>query len=272
MRIVFLGDIVGRSGREVVIQELPALRNKLSIDAVVVNAENASHGFGLSPAIAEDLFKAGVDVITLGNHSWDRKDLIPYIRNTPKIIRPLNYPPQTPGAGHYIFMLPNNKKLLVINALGRLFMEPMDDPFRMIDELLSKYRFGIDVHAILIDIHAEATSEKAAVAHYFDGRVSMVVGTHTHIPTADYRILPSGTAFQTDAGMCGDYNSVIGMQKEAAIYRFVTKMPGMRLSPAEGSATLCGLLVETDDKTGKALRVSPIRLKGDLDPILPQWT
>lgn len=272
MRIVFLGDIVGRCGREVVFQELPPLKKKLAIDVVVANAENASHGFGLSPAIAEDLFKAGVDVITLGNHSWDRKDLIPYIRNNnTRVIRPLNYPPQTPGVGHYIHMLPNSKKILVINAMGRLFMEPLDDPFRMIEELISKYRFGIDVHAILIDIHAEATSEKAAMAHYFDGRVSVVVGSHTHIPTADYRILPSGTAFQTDAGMCGDYNSVIGMQKEAAIYRFVTKMPGMRLSPAEGSATLCGLIVETDDRTGQALRVSPVRLKGDLDPIVPQW-
>ncbi|MDI2089904.1 TIGR00282 family metallophosphoesterase [Commensalibacter oyaizuii] len=271
MRIVFLGDIVGRSGREVIFKELPVLKQQLRIDGVVVNGENASHGFGLSPAIATDLFKSGVDVITLGNHSWDRKDLIPFIQNEPRIIRPLNYPPKTPGLGYYITTLRANRKMLVINAMGRLFMEPLDDPFRMIDELLSRYRLGKEVHMILVDIHAEATSEKTALAHYLDGRVSVVVGTHTHVPTADYRILPSGTAFQTDAGMCGDYNSVIGMQKDAAIYRFITKMPGIRFAPAEGQATLCGLVVQIDDATGHAQRVAPIRIGGELDSVVPDW-
>lgn len=269
MRIVFLGDIVGRCGREVVIQELPSLRKKLSLDQVVVNAENASHGFGLSPSIAQELFKAGVDVITLGNHSWDRKDLIPYIVQEPRIVRPLNYPKVAPGLGYYISKTANQQKILVINVLGRLFMEPLDDPFCLIDRLIQNYQLGRDVDAILIDIHAEATSEKMALAYYLDGRVSVVVGTHTHVPTADYRILPDGTAYQTDAGMCGDYNSVIGMQKEAAINRFVTKMPGHRFHPAEGSATLCGLFIELDDETGLASKVAPLRMQGVLASAMP---
>lgn len=270
MRIAFLGDIVGRCGREIVLKELPSLRTKLDLDQIIVNAENASHGFGLSPLIAQNLFKAGVDVITLGNHSWDRKDLIPYISQEPRIIRPLNYPVGTPGSGYYISENVHQQKLLVINAMGRLFMDPLDDPFYMIDQLLQNYRLGQEVQAILIDIHAEATSEKMALAYYLDGRASIVVGTHTHVPTADYRILPSGTAYQTDAGMCGDYNSVIGMKQEAAINRFVSKMPGHRFHPAEGEATLCGLFVETNDETGLAIKVAPIRLQGQLDPYFPE--
>ncbi len=270
MRVAFLGDIVGRSGREAVIKELPNLRSKLLLDHVIVNAENASHGFGLSPLIAQELFKAGIDVITLGNHSWDRKDLIPYIIKEPKIIRPINYPEGTPGKGYYISSIDKDRKILVINAMGRLYMDPLDDPFNSIHKLLQSYSLGSDVNAILVDIHAEASSEKMALGYFLDGEVSVVIGTHTHVPTADYRILPKGTAYQTDAGMCGDYNSVIGMKPDAAINRFLKKIPVSRFEPAENQATICGLLIEIDDKTGMALKVSPIRLEGELDFFLPE--
>ena len=269
MRILFLGDIVGRSGRDAVEQHLPELRRRLGVELAVVNAENASHGFGLTPAMADTLFAAGCDVLTLGNHAWDRKELIGHIGSTPRIIRPLNFPPGTPGAGSVVVSLPDGRRVLVANAMGRLFMDALDDPFRTVPELLSRHRLGVTVAAILVDFHAEATSEKAALAHLLDGRVSLVVGTHTHTPTADHRILPGGTAFQADAGMCGDYDSVIGMGKEAAVAKFVRKMPGERLQPADGEATICGLFVDTDDATGLARRVAPLRIGGRLSPAMP---
>ena len=269
MRILFLGDIVGRSGRDAVQSRLPGLRRQLAVDLAVVNAENASHGFGLAPAMADSLFAAGCDVLTLGNHAWDRKELIGHIGTAPRIIRPLNFPAGTPGQGSVLVTLGDGRKALVLNAMGRLFMDPLDDPFRTTAELLSRYRLGGTVSAIVVDFHAEATSEKVAMAHHLDGRVSLVVGTHTHTPTSDHRILSGGTAFQADAGMCGDYDSVIGMGKEAAVARFVRKMPGERLSPADGEATVCGLLVETDDRTGLARSVSPLRLGGALSQAMP---
>lgn len=271
MRILFLGDIVGRSGREGVLSRLPTLRQKLALDLVIVNAENASHGFGLSPGIATDLFNGGVDVITLGNHSWDRRDLIPHIDAAPRIIRPLNFPPGTPGNGSVQIELTDGRKALVVNAMGRLFMDPLDDPFRSINELLTRHRLGVTTQAIVVDIHAEATSEKWALGNVLDGRVSLVVGTHTHTPTADHRILPAGTAFQTDAGMCGDYDSVIGMSKAPAMTRFLRKMPGERLQPAEGEATICGIMVETDDATGLARRLAPLRQGGLLAQTMPDF-
>lgn len=269
MRILFLGDVVGRSGRDAVEARLPELRRVLSVDLAVVNAENASHGFGLAPAMADSLFAAGCDVLTLGNHAWDRRELIGHIGQAPRIVRPLNFPPGTPGAGSVLVSLADGRRALVINAMGRLFMDALDDPFRAVAELLSKHRLGVTVAAIVLDFHAEATSEKVAIAHHLDGRVSLVVGTHTHTPTADHRILAGGTAFQADAGMCGDYDSVIGMGKEAAIAKFVRKMPGERLQPADGEATLCGLLVETDDRTGLARSVQPLRLGGSLSQAMP---
>ena len=269
MRILFLGDVVGRSGRDALVARLPGLRAQLRADLVVVNAENASHGFGLAPAMADTLFAAGCDVLTLGNHAWDRKELIGHIGSAPRIVRPLNFPPGTPGAGSVAVSLADGRKALVLNAMGRLFMDALDDPFRVVPELLSKHRLGVTVAAIVVDFHAEATSEKAAFAHLLDGRVSLVVGTHTHTPTADHRILSGGTAFQADAGMCGDYDSVIGMGKEAAVAKFVRKMPGERLQPADGEATICGLFVETDDATGLALRVAPVRIGGRLSPAMP---
>lgn len=269
MRILFLGDIVGRSGRDAVAARLPELRSALSLDLVVANAENASHGFGLAPAMADALFAVGCDVLTLGNHAWDRRELVGHINQAPRIVRPLNFPPGTPGAGSVLVSLADGRKALVVNAMGRLFMDPLDDPFRMLTELLSRHRLGVTVQAIVVDFHAEATSEKAAIAHHLDGKVSLVVGTHTHTPTADHRILAGGTAFQADAGMCGDYDSVIGMGKEAAIAKFVRKMPGERLQPADGEATLCGLLVQTDDRTGLARDVQPLRLGGLLSQSMP---
>ena len=264
MKLLFLGDIVGRSGRDAVCTCLPEWRKTLDLDVVVANGENASHGFGLSTSCATELFRAGVDVLTLGNHAWDRKDLMRDIESEPRIIRPMNFPPGTPGQGAYSVVLPNGKKVLVINVMGRLFMDPLDDPFRSVKDYLSRHKLGVTAHAILVDVHAETSSEKLALGHYLDGRVSVVVGTHTHVPTADERLLRGGTAYQTDAGMCGDYDSVIGMKKEAAIARFVRKLPGERLQPAEGEATVCGLYVETNDSTGLALRVKAIRHGGML--------
>ncbi len=269
MRILFLGDIVGRAGRERVEAALPELRPQLRLDLVVVNAENASHGFGLAPAMADSLFAAGADVITLGNHAWDRKELIGHISQAPRIIRPINFPPGTPGAGSVIVGLADGRRVLVANVMGRLFMDAMDDPFRATAELLSRHRLGVTIQAAVIDFHAEATSEKMAFAHSVDGRVSLVVGTHTHTPTADHRVLPGGTAFMSDAGMCGDYDSVIGMGKEAAVARFVRKMPGERLAPAEGEASLSGVLVETDDRSGLARSIEPLRLGGALSQTVP---
>jgi metallophosphoesterase (TIGR00282 family) len=269
MRILFLGDLVGRTGRDAVGAALPGLRESLRLDLVVVNAENASHGFGLGPDMAKALFAAGTDVITLGNHAWDRKEIIPYIAETPRLIRPLNYPPGTPGAGSVVVDLPGGRRALVAQAMGRLYMDPLDDPFRGTSDLLARYRLGGNVQAILVDLHAEATSEKMAFAHMFDGQVSMVVGTHTHCPSADAQILPGGTGFQSDAGMCGDYDSVIGMAKEGATLRFWRKMPGEKLGPAEGPATICGVFVETDDQTGRARRVEPLRMGGRLSQAMP---
>ncbi|EHH67596.1 hypothetical protein GMO_20490 [Gluconobacter morbifer G707] len=241
------------------------------MDLVVVNGENASHGYGLSPDIAKNLLNAGVDVITLGNHAWDRRDMISHINQTPRIVRPINYPAGTPGQGSYIVELERDRRALVINVMGRIFMDPLDDPFRTVGELLARHRLGVTVHAIVLDVHAEATSEKMGMGAFFDGRVSLVVGTHTHVPTADHRILPGGTAYQTDAGMCGNYDSVIGMGKAASLHRLVRKIPGERPQPAEGEATVCGLMVETDDSTGLAVRVAPLRMGEHLAPNWPDF-
>jgi metallophosphoesterase (TIGR00282 family) len=270
MRILFLGDVVGRTGRDTLIAELPGLRRRLNLDFVVVNGENASHGFGLAPAMADAFFAAGADVITLGNHAWDRKELLGYIETQPRLIRPLNFPPGTPGHGSVVVDLPDGRRVLVLQVMGRLFMEPNDDPFRLTAELLGKHRLGVTIDAIVADFHGEATSEKMAYGHSFDGRVSLVVGTHTHVPTADLQILPSGTAYQTDAGMCGDYDSVIGMDKGTAAARFWRRVPGERLAPSEGIATLCGVFIETDAKTGLAARAEPVRLGGRLRAMMPE--
>lgn len=251
---------MGRSGRTAVIDALPDLREKLKLDFVVVNAENAASGFGTTSKIAGQVIQAGADVLTGGNHTFDQKELLSVIDNDARILRPVNYPDPTPGRGYGVFDAPRGKKVLVINAMGRVFMNPMDCPFKAIDKVLTKYRLGATVHAVIVDFHGEASSEKMAMGHYLDGRASLVVGTHSHVPTADAQILPGGTAYQTDAGMCGDYNSVIGMEKTEPISRFLTKINRERFSPAGGEATVCGTFIETDDRTGLANRIEPLRL------------
>jgi metallophosphoesterase (TIGR00282 family) len=270
MRILFLGDVVGRAGRTAVIEQLPGLRRRLALDFVVINVENAAGGFGITREIAIDLEEAGADCLTTGNHVWDQRDIIPYIADDPRLLRPANFPEGTPGRGATVLAAGADKRVLVVNLMARLFMDPLDDPFAAIDRILADAAMPRDVDAILLDFHGEATSEKMAMAHWLDGRVSVVVGTHSHVPTADVQVLPGGTAYQSDAGMCGDYDSVIGMRKEVAVARFVRKMPTERLSPADGPVTLCGLFVETDDATGLARRAVPVRIGGRLQGAFPE--
>jgi metallophosphoesterase (TIGR00282 family) len=243
----------------------------LGLDWVIVNAENAASGFGLTPDICEELFSVGVDVITTGNHIWDQRSILEYIGREPRVLRPANYPAGTPGNGYCVLEKSGKgKKLLVINVMTRLFMDTLDDPFAQIEQILSKYTLQErGLGAIFLDVHGEASSEKQAIAHMVDGRTSAVVGTHTHVPTADAHILPKGTGYQTDAGMCGDYNSVIGFEPAMAITRFRTKMPSGRLTPAMGEATLCGVYYEINDKTGLCDKIAPLRLGGRLRPEWP---
>ncbi|HTV45149.1 MAG TPA: TIGR00282 family metallophosphoesterase [Stellaceae bacterium] len=270
MNLLLCGDVMGRPGREAVRQHLPSLRRALALDLVVVNAENAAHGFGLTERLCGEFYDCGVDVLTTGNHVWDQRELITYIERDPCVLRPANFPAGTPGAGWRLQPLADGRKALVINLMGRLFMDALDDPFARLDAILADHPLGAGVAAIIVDFHAEASSEKMALGHFADGRVSAVLGTHSHIPTGDAQILPGGTAYQTDAGMCGDYDSVIGLQKGPAVRRFVTKMPGDRPQVAEGEGTLCGVLVETDDASGLARRVEPVRIGGRLAPAMPR--
>jgi metallophosphoesterase (TIGR00282 family) len=269
MRILFCGDLVGRAGRNVAAAMLPRLRRELSLDFVVVNGENAAGGFGITEQICNQLYAAGVDAITTGNHVWDQKETLGFIPRHPRLLRPENFPAGTPGQGHGLFETPAGKRVLVINVMGRLFMDALDDPFAAVAERLAAYRLGQNADAILVDVHAEATSEKQAMGHFLDGKVSIVVGTHTHVPTADARVLAGGTAFMSDAGMCGDYDSVIGMEKAVPIARFTSKLPTERMVPANGPATLSGLLVETDDRTGLALSAFAFREGGVLPASRP---
>ena len=271
MRLLFLGDVVGRAGRKAVLEHLPELRRRYKLDFVVVNAENSAGGFGITESILEELTDAGADAVTLGNHAFDQKDALVFIERQPRLIRPLNLPKGTPGRGAGLFQATNGAEVLVINALGRVFMSEMDCPFRAIENEVTACKLGREADAIFIDFHAEATSEKQALAHFLDGRVTAVVGTHTHAPTADERVLPGGTAFMSDVGMCGDYHSVLGMTSAEPVSRFLTRIPRERFEPAMGPATVCGVAIETDDKTGQALRVSGIRLGGVLAPTEPRF-
>ncbi len=270
MRTLFLGDIVGKSGRRALTSQVPALRRRLGLDFVIANGENAAHGFGITAAICADLYDAGVDVITTGNHVWDQRDIMAYIDGDTRLLRPINFPQGTPGRGMGVYKAANGGKVLVINVMGRLFMDPLDHPFEALEIALRGHSLGGTVRTIVVDVHGEATSEKMAIGHAFDGRVSLVVGTHSHVPTADDQILPGGTAYQSDAGMCGDYDSVIGMKKQGSINRFRRQVPGERLEPADGEATLCGVLVETDDVSGRARTIAPLRLGGRLSPAWPE--
>lgn len=269
MRLLFLGDIVGRAGREAVMRELPGLRRALDVEFAAVNGENAAGGFGITQKICDELFDAGADAITLGNHAWDQKEALVHIAREPRLIRPVNYPAGTPGKGAAMFATARGKRVFVVNAMGRIFMDPLDDPFALVDEALNEARLGKAADAVIVDIHAEATSEKMAMGHFCDGRASLVIGTHSHVPTADTQILPHGTAFQTDAGACCDYDSVIGMEKTEPLNRFTRRISSSRMEPADGPATVCGVFVETDAKTGLALRIEPIRVGGRLREAVP---
>ena len=265
MNLLFLGDVMGRTGRTAIVERLPRLRKDWHLDFVVVNGENASNGAGMTGAHAKLLLDAGVDCLTLGDHAFDQKDMLQFIQSEPRVLRPLNYAKAAPGKGARIFDVPGGRRVIVAQVLGQVFMKRVfDDPFSAVDKVLRAHPLGGLVNASLIDMHCEATSEKMGMGHYCDGRASVVAGSHTHVPTADAMILPGGTAYITDAGMCGDYNSVIGMDKAEPLRRFVTGMARVRFSPADGEATLSGLYVETNDRTGKASRVELVRDGGVL--------
>ncbi|MEM9394201.1 MAG: TIGR00282 family metallophosphoesterase [Pseudomonadota bacterium] len=265
MKLLFLGDVVGRAGRTAVTEHLPRLRTEWRLDFVVINGENASNGAGLTPDHARGLLEAGADVITLGDHAFDQRDMLQFIEAEPRILRPINYAKDAPGKGARVYDAPGGRKILVAQILGQVFMKrPFADPFSALDALLRAHPRGGLVNASLLDIHCEATSEKMAIGQYCAGKASVVVGTHTHVPTSDVQILEGETAYQTDAGMCGDYNSVIGMDPAEPLRRFVTGMPKGRFQPALGEATLSGLYVETDDRSGAAKRVEMVRQGGRL--------
>ena len=269
MRLLFVGDIVGRSGRKVLLETLPRLRKRYALDFVIVNGENSAGGFGITESILNDFLEAGADCVTLGNHAFDQKDALVFIDRQPRLVRPLNLPKGTPGRGAGLYKASNGADVLVINALGRVFMSEMDCPFRAIDNEVTVCRLKQGADAIFVDFHAEATSEKQALAHFLDGRVSAVVGTHTHVPTSDNRVLSGGTAYMSDAGMTGDYNSVLGMDRAEPVHRFLSRIPNERFQPADGPATLSGAAVDIDDATGLANWILPVRLGGVLPPTEP---
>jgi metallophosphoesterase (TIGR00282 family) len=270
MRLLFVGDVVGRSGRAAITQRLPGLKRDWKLDCVIVNGENAAGGFGITEAIYNEFLDAGADVISGGNHSWDQREALVFIERAPRLLRPINYPPGTPGRGATMVDA-KGKRVLVINVMGRIFMDPLDDPFPAVERELAACALGTGADAIVVDIHCEATSEKQAMGHYCDGRATLVVGTHTHAPTADYRVLPGGTAFITDVGMTGDFDSIIGMSKAEPLNRFTRKIASGKFEPASGPATLCGIAVETDDATGLATRCAPVRLGGQLHEARPDF-
>ena len=272
MRLLFLGDVVGRAGRQAVIAKLPELRDRYRLDFVAVNGENAAGGFGITEAIYQEFIDAGADVITGGNHSWDQREALVFIERAPRLIRPINYPAGTPGRGVALIEARSGARVLVVNAMGRIFMDPLDDPFAAVERELAACALGAGADAIVIDLHAEATSEKQTMGHFVDGRATLVVGTHTHAPTADHQILPGGTAFMSDVGMTGDYDSVIGMAKHEPLGRFLRRIASAKFEPATGPGTLCAIAVETD-AAGLAQRIASVRLGGRLEQALPaMWT
>lgn len=272
MRIVFIGDVVGRSGREALQKHLPKLKKNLDPDVVIVNGENAANGAGITAKICKEFYDWGTDVITTGNHVWGQREIIPHIDKDKNLLRPINYPPGTPGNGLVKYRTQTGKTIVIINAMARLFMDALDDPFRTVKEAIANETMGQTTDAIFVDFHGETTSEKMSFGHYFDGQISAVVGTHTHVPTADAHVMEHGTGYMSDAGMTGDYDSVIGFQKDIAMHRFIRKLPGERQRPASGTGTVCGVLIVTNDKTGLAERMEPIRIGGILRKSQPkQW-
>jgi len=271
MRILFIGDIVGRSGRAVVLERLPGLIRDWKLDFVAINGENAAGGFGITEAIYQDLVDAGADIVTGGNHSWDQREALVFIERAPRLLRPINFPAGTPGRGAGVIEAKNGARVLVVNVMGRIFMDPLDDPFAAVERELTACALKRDADAVVVDIHCEATSEKQAMGHFCDGRASLVVGTHTHVPTADHQVLPRGTAFISDVGMTGDYDSVIGMGKDEPLNRFVRRIASGRFEPALGPATFCAVAVETADASGLARRVGAVRLGGRLEEVRPAF-
>ncbi len=259
MKIVYCGDIVGRPGREAVLNNIKKLKDEYKFDVFVANVDNAAHGFGATPGICRDLLNGGVTALVTGDHVWNQREILPFLDECKQIVRPLNYSDTLSGKGAREIMLANGKKILVVEVVGRLFMEAVDCPAQAMDKLLKLYTLGRNIDAIFVDIHAEATAEKISFGHFLDGRVSAVIGSHTHVPTSDTMILPNGTAYQTDAGMCGDYSGVIGFEKEEPIARLNRRFTGNRLVPCKGSGSFWGTFVETDDKTGLAVRIEQIK-------------
>src|SRR5499425_62371 len=270
MRILFVGDIVGRSGRAAALERLPMLIAQWRLDFVAVNGENAAGGFGITEAIYQELVDAGADAITGGNHSWDQKEALVFIERAPKLLRPINYPAGTPGRGAALIEAKNGARVLIVNAMGRIFMDPLDDPFAAVERELAACPLKQAADAVIVDIHGEATSEKQSMGHFCDGRASLLVGTHTHAPTADHQILPGGTAFISDVGMTGDYDSVIGMAKHEPLARFLRRIASAKFEPATGPATLCAVAVETD-AGGLAERIAAVRLGGRLEEARPSF-
>ncbi|AKH99152.1 metallophosphoesterase, MG_246/BB_0505 family [Hoeflea sp. IMCC20628] len=272
MRLLFLGDMVGRSGRTAVWNRLPGLIRDYKLDFVIVNGENAAGGFGITEAIFLETLEAGADVVTTGNHVWDQREALVYADRQDRFLRPANYPPGTPGRGSNLYIARNGARVLVANVMGRVFMHPdLDDPFSAGEAILNACPLGEQADAVVFDFHAEATSEKLCFAHFVDGRASFVVGTHTHVPTADAQILNGGTAYMTDAGMCGDYDSSIGMEKEEPINRFLSRIPKGRFEAASGPATISGVAVEISDRTGLAEKIAPLRIGPRLSETMPDF-
>ena len=271
MRLLFLGDVVGRPGRAVIASHLPSLRQRWKLDCVVINGENAAGGFGITEAICDELLAAGADAVTLGNHSWDQREALVFIERQQRLIRPVNFARGTPGRGAALIEVAGGRRVLVVNAIARVFMGLADDPFPAVDREIEACPLGMAADAILVDFHGEATSEKQAMGHYLDGRVSCVVGTHTHVPTADSRILPGGTAYQSDTGMCGDYDSILGCDKAEPLRRFLEATPGTRFESATGPGTLCGLAIETDDRTGLAVKSARVSIGPVLENAQPAF-
>jgi metallophosphoesterase (TIGR00282 family) len=271
MKILFCGDVMGSAGLRVVLDNLPRLRRDLDLDFVIVNGENAAGGFGITSSTAQEIFDAGADCITLGNHSWDQSEALIYIEREQRLLRPYNYPKtlQIPGRGSQLFTTPSGKRIFVVQIHGSAFMESLDDPIQGVAMALEEAPLRQVADAVIVEMHAEATAEKYIMGHYCDGRATLVVGAHTHVPTSDGHILAGGAAYQTDAGMCGDYDSVIGMKKGPIVQRASTRLPTERKSPAEGPATMCGVFVVSDDNTGLAVSIEPIRIGGRLAQAIP---